>query len=130
MNDIMFEAAFQTRWDGKSDGSVGGLVAPGRFEPFFAIHGRGAAGAGGGDRLAVVGIDDVSACEDSLDVGGGAVIGQAVEQSRWGFDPFPGQGGAGEQVAFRRGGELAFEDRRVRDVADREEQAVELQVAQ
>ena len=43
---------------------------------------------------------------------------------------FPGQGGAGEQVTLRRGGELTLENRRIRNVPDRQKEPVELQVAQ
>ena len=80
----------------------------GCFEPLLAIHRGGTAGTGRGDRLAVVGIDDVAAGEDAFDVGRGAVIGQAIEQPVGGLDAFPGQGGPGEEIAVWRGGELAL----------------------
>ena len=51
------------------------------FEPFLAVDRRRAARAGGGDRLAVVGVDDVAAGEDPLDVRGRPVVGQACRAS-------------------------------------------------
>ena len=57
------------------------MARAGGLEPFFTIHCCGAAGSGGGDRLAVVGVDHVAAGEDAFDVGGRSKVGQAVEQA-------------------------------------------------
>ena len=51
---------------------------PDVLQPFLAIHGGGAAGSCGGDGLAVVGVNDVAASEDTLDTGGRSVVGQRV----------------------------------------------------
>ena len=53
-----------------------------RLQPFLAVHGGRAARTGGGDGLAVVGVDDVAAGEDPFHVGRRAVVGQGVEQAR------------------------------------------------
>jgi len=67
--------------------------------------------------------------EDALDARGRAVVGQAIEEALGGDDALPGQGGPGQDVPLRRHGQLALERLRVRRVADRQEQPVELQVA-
>ena len=70
----------------------------GRFEPLLAVDGRGAAGAGRGDGLAVVGVDDVARGEDPFDARGRAVVRQPVDQARRGRrrPSRPGRSGSGD----------------------------------
>src|SRR5690606_32605728 len=44
------------------------MPGAGGFEPFLGVDGRGTSGPGSGNRLAVMGIDHVSAGKDALDV--------------------------------------------------------------
>ena len=69
-------------------------------EEALGVEGGGAAGAGGGDRLAVGVVDDVAGAEDTGEVG-------------------PGGGGVDLQVALVVQVELALEELGARVVADR-----------
>ena len=75
----------------------------------LGVEGAHAAGAGGGDRLAVGVVDDVADGEDAGQVG-------------------PGRAGLGDDVAVLVGVDLALDDLRAGDVADRDEGAVGLDV--
>lgn len=70
------------------------------FRLFLALHGRGAAGVGGGDGLAVVRGGHVAAGEDALQVRRRAVVGQRVEQAGGHLDALPGQGRPGQVISL------------------------------
>ena len=86
------------------------MLCAGCLQPFLAIKSGRATGAGRGDGLAVVRIDDVAAGEDPLNIRGRAIIRQRVEQAIKRLDALPRQGGPGQEVALGCHGELAFED--------------------
>src|SRR6187402_2508436 len=71
----------------------------------LGVEGTHAAGAGGGDGLAVGVVDDVADGEDAGEVG-------------------PGRAWLGEDVALPIGLDLTLDDLRLGDVADRDEGAV------